>query len=80
MGAAGPAANHDPRPRNGRAHVVGPGEPPLWRKTIPAALKETVARHGARDAAVFVEQGRRFTWAEFEAEADALAAGLLKLG
>jgi len=80
MDAAETSAAHDPRPRGGRAHVVGPTQPPLWRKTIPAAFKETVARHGSRDAAVFVEQGRRFTWAELQAEVDALAAGFLKLG
>ena len=71
---------HDLGPRGGAAHVVGPSEPALWQKTIPAVLKETVGKFGAREAAVFPEQGVRWTWDEFDAEVDALAAGFQKLG
>ena len=67
-------------PRNGVAHVVGATTPALWRKTIPAALAETAAAFPDRDAAVFLEQGVRWTWVEFAAEVDAVAAGFLKLG
>ena len=74
------APRHDPSPRNGVAHVIGDPGPELWRQTIPAKFKETVAAFGARDAAVFPEMDVRWTWAEFDREVDALAAGLLKLG
>ena len=67
-------------PLDGLSHVSGDRSQPLMHKTIPAMLAETVAANGPRDAAVFVEQGRRFTWDEFAEAVDALAAGLLKLG
>ncbi len=67
-------------PLDGLSHVSGDRSQPLMHKTIPAMLAETVAANGPRDAAVFVEQGRRFTWNEFAEAVDALAAGLLKLG
>jgi fatty-acyl-CoA synthase len=73
-------AAFDPRPRDGIAHVVGDTGPELWRRTIPDVIKETVARFGARDAAVFVEQGIRRTWAEVDTDVDAFAAGLHGLG
>ena len=68
------------RPSDGKAHVVGERDDPLWEVTIPQLLKQTVARHGQREAAVFREQGIRWTWAEFDRRVDALAAGLLALG
>lgn len=80
MDAKAPASAPDLGPRNGKAHVVGDTGPALWRKTIPAIFKETVAAFPNRDAAVFCEQGVRWTWAEMDREVDALAAGLLKLG
>ncbi len=67
-------------PLDGLSNVSGERSQPLLHKTIPAMLVETVAANGPRDAAVFVEQGRRFTWDEFAEAVDALAAGLLKLG
>ncbi len=73
-------ATHDLGPRDGMAHVVGDKGPELWRRTIPAVFKATVAAYPDRDAVVFVEQGVRWTWAEFDREVDALAAGLLQLG
>lgn len=78
MDARTPA--HDPSPKEGVAHVIGDPGPELWRRTIPAQLKSTVAAFGDRDAAVFAEAGVRWTWNEFDAEVDALAAGFLKLG
>ena len=68
------------RPIEGQSHVVGHRQAPLWRKTIPALLKETVAKFGSREAAVFCEHNLRWTYAEFDAQVDALAAGLLGLG
>lgn len=73
-------APHDLSPNDGRAHVVGDPGPELWRRTIPDMLRETASKHSGRDAAVFCEQGVRFTWAELAREADALASGFLELG
>ena len=52
----------------------------LSEQTIPALLADTVARCGERPAVLFREQGIRWTWREFAAEVDELAAGLLALG
>jgi fatty-acyl-CoA synthase len=80
MNAPATAVDHDLTPRGGKAHVVGDKGPELWRRTIPEQLALTVASFGDREAAVFCEQGVRWTWAEMAKEADALAAGLLDLG
>ena len=53
---------------------------PLLHKTIPALFAATAQANGPRDAAVFVEQDKRFTWDELAEAVDALAAGLLALG
>jgi len=66
--------------RNGRAHVIGDSGPGLWRHTIATVFQRTVAAFADREAAVFVEQDVRKTWAELQRDVDALAAGLLKLG
>ncbi len=71
---------HDLRPREGKAHVKGKAQPDLWRRTIPDVFKQAVATHAGREAVVFVEQGIRWTWSEFDAEVDALAAALHGLG
>ena len=70
----------DLHPRNGQAHVIGPTSPKLWRRTIPDVVASTVAEFGDREAAVFVEQGVRWSWAELSREIDAFAAGLQGLG
>jgi fatty-acyl-CoA synthase len=70
----------DPTPHEGRAHVIGAAAAPLLEQTIPALLAETVAAHGAREAAVFADRGLRLSWAELAARVDALATGLLDLG
>ncbi len=75
-----PAVDHDLTARNGLAHVIGDTSQPLWRETIPTVLARTATRFPDREAAVFVEQGVRWTWAEFAREVDALAGGLLALG
>lgn len=71
---------HDLTARNGLSHVIGDQGPELWRRTIPEVLADTVARFPDREAAVFPEQGVRWTWAELAREVDALAGGLRKLG
>jgi len=60
--------------------VRGVAEPPLLEHTIGEALALAVARWPGCEALVSVHQGVRWTWAEFGARVDALAAGLLALG
>ena len=67
-------------PIDGRAHVSGERTMPLLNKTIPALFSDTVSKYGTLDAAVFVDQDKRFTWSELSDTVDALAAGLLALG
>ena len=67
-------------PLGGKSHVSGDRSAPLLRKTIPALFAETASRYAERDAAIFVDQGRRFTWQELSDTVDALAAALLSLG
>jgi fatty-acyl-CoA synthase len=67
-------------PAGGLSHVRGPTDVPLIEDTIPAVLAATVARFADREAAVFPALGIRWSWAEFAAEVDALAGGLLELG
>ncbi|WP_284619799.1 AMP-binding protein [Aquabacterium humicola] len=67
-------------PIDGLAQVRGRHDIPLSTSTIPQLLAATAARFADRPAVVFREQGIRWTWAEFAAEVDALAAGLHGLG
>jgi fatty-acyl-CoA synthase len=67
-------------PLDGLSHVSGERSEPLLHKTIPTLLADTVARYGPREAAMFVDQDKRFTWDELADAVDALAAGLLALG
>src|SRR5262245_3756531 len=67
-------------PLDGKAHVSGDRSAPLIFKTIPALFAETALRYAERDAAIFVDQGRRFTWGQLADTVDALAAALLELG
>lgn len=67
-------------PENGMSFVSGSTVKPLLFKTIPQVLRETVARHGPRDAIVAPAQNRRLTYYDFDREVDALATGLLALG
>ena len=67
-------------PLDGRSHVVGERAPPLRHTTIPDALRETVSRHGQRNAVVLPKEGRTLSYDDLDREVDALAAGLLALG
>ena len=67
-------------PAAGLSHVAGPTDDALWRLTVPDVLAQTAERFPSRDAAVFVEQGVRFTYSEFVRRVDALAAGFLAIG
>ena len=54
--------------------------PPLLEETIGANLERTVAEHGDREALVEVATGRRWTYAELDADVNALARGLIAAG
>ena len=71
----------DPRiPVDGLSHVRGHGDPPLAEATVYSLLHDTVARWPGRDAAVFSEQGQRYTWAQMLAAVETAAAGFARLG
>lgn len=70
----------DRRPIDGLSHVQGSTGTPLWNLTIPEVLTQTVAQFPENDAAVFPEEGLRWSYANFAAEVDRLAGGLLSLG
>ena len=59
--------------------ALGPTDTPLLEETISANLGRTVAAHGDQDALVSAEQGLRFTYREFAAAVDEVAAGLMAL-
>ena len=52
---------------------------PLLDEIISVNLARTVAAHGGRDALVSVEQGLRYTYREFAAVVDEVAAGLMAM-
>ena len=62
------------------AHDRGPTGVPLLDETIGANLERTVAANADREALVEVSSGRRWTWAQLNADVDALARGLLAAG
>jgi fatty-acyl-CoA synthase len=72
--------SHSLKPVGGKSHVVGDTSRPLLELTIPQLLARAVCANGPREAAVFVDQDKRFTWDEFAETVDQLAAGLLALG
>lgn len=67
-------------PQAGVSHVIGGVSSPLIEDTIPAVLKDTAARFGDRDAAIFPAQNIHWTYAEFDKQVDRLAGGLHALG
>ncbi|WP_339805167.1 AMP-binding protein [uncultured Marinobacter sp.] len=67
-------------PINGLSQVKGDTELELWSLTVPQVLKRAVELYSDRPAAVFVEQGIRWSWAELNAHVDSLAMGLNELG
>jgi fatty-acyl-CoA synthase len=67
-------------PINGLSHVMGVDTDPLLEITIPQLLKQTATRLPDHEAAVFPAQNIRWTYAEFAAEVDNLAGGLLRIG
>src|SRR4051794_12237952 len=62
------------------SYAQGETSPPLLEETIGANLERIVAKHGEREALVDVATGRRWTYAEFDSDVNALARGLLATG
>lgn len=62
------------------SYASGACEVPLLGDTIGENLDRTVRRFPGRDALVEAATGRRWTYAEFADDVDALALGLLDLG
>ncbi|MGK5678433.1 AMP-binding protein [Actinoplanes sp. URMC 104] len=62
------------------SYASGVTDLPLLGETIGANLERTVARFGDREALVDVAAGRRWTYAELDADVDRLARGLLARG
>ena len=62
------------------SYASGTSEVPLLGETIGDNLAATVARFGDREALVDVPSGRRWTYAQLDADVDALAKGLLAAG
>jgi len=58
----------------------GPSDQPLIGETIGANLDATAAAFGDREALVDVPSGQRWTYAQLNADADALASGLIAAG
>ncbi|HET6152750.1 MAG TPA: AMP-binding protein [Marmoricola sp.] len=62
------------------SYARGDDSPALLEETIGANLARTVATYGEREALVEVATGRRWTYAELDADVDALARGLIAAG
>ncbi|GAA3813681.1 AMP-binding protein [Sphaerisporangium flaviroseum] len=62
------------------AYSCGISDTALLGQTIGENLERTVARFGDREALVEVATGRRWTYAELNADVDRLALGLLRRG
>lgn len=62
------------------SYEAGPTDTPILEETIGANLERTAARYGDVEALVDVEQGLRYTYAEFNAEVDVVARGLMAKG
>jgi fatty-acyl-CoA synthase len=58
----------------------GPSDQPLIGETIGANTDAAAAAVGGREALVDVPSGRRWTYAQLNADADALASGLIAAG
>ena len=62
------------------SYASGTSDVALLGRTIGDDLERTVARFGDREAMVDVPTGRRWTYAELDAEVDRVALGLLDMG
>ena len=62
------------------SYAQGETSPPLLEETIGGNFERTVAAHGDREGLVEVATGRRWTYAELDADVNALARGLIAAG
>ncbi|RVE59996.1 hypothetical protein OJAV_G00193860 [Oryzias javanicus] len=62
------------------SYAHGTSSTPMLHDTIGAMLQKSVERFPDKDAVVFVQDGVRKTFAQFQQEVDQAAAGLLALG
>jgi fatty-acyl-CoA synthase len=62
------------------SYAKGPSEPPLLEETIGANLERVAAQHADEEALVERASGRRWTYAEFDADVDRVARGLMAAG
>jgi fatty-acyl-CoA synthase len=62
------------------SYAAGPTDSALLEETIGDNLERTVAAHGDNEALAECETGRRWTYAQFDADVNALACGLLADG
>jgi fatty-acyl-CoA synthase len=62
------------------SYAKGETDTPLLEQTIGENFEGTVARWPDREALVEYATGRRWTWAELNADVDALAIGLIRAG
>ena len=66
--------------RGMQSHDVGETTTALLEETIGASFARTVAEHADREALVEAATGRRWTYAELDADVDALARAMLAAG
>ena len=62
------------------SYVHGTSPTPLIGQTVGRYFDEACARHPEREAVVVRHQNVRLTFAEFRAQVDRLACGLIRLG
>ena len=62
------------------SYAKGEPVPALLEETIGDNLARTVAAHADREALVECASGRRWTWAELDADVEAVARGLMGAG
>src|SRR3954467_11514607 len=62
------------------SYTAGPTDVALLEETVGANFERTVATYAANEALVEVTSGRRWTYAELDADVDALARGLIAAG
>jgi fatty-acyl-CoA synthase len=62
------------------SYDAGRTDIPILEETIRANFEATAARHPEVEALVDVGSGRRWTYAELNAEIDVIARGLMALG
>jgi fatty-acyl-CoA synthase len=67
-------------PTGGLSQVKGLSTPELSSDTVGDLLDKAVRSYGSSEAFVFIEHKVRWTWRQFAAKVDRVAAGLLSLG